>query len=194
MIIEDGIIKQIHERGFYEGFEHNHDYDEPLGRALLEFFKNEGVESVVDFGCGTGDYINLIRQNNIYGIGYDGNPNTKEIYQDGEILDLTQPHDFKDKFTWVMSLEVGEHIPPQYEDTFIQNLHMNNIKGIILSWALIGQSGDGHINEHDNQYIKQKVCGLGYENDVTQETSFRDSATLPWFKETIMVFRRIEQP
>ena len=103
-------------------------------------------------------------------------------------------NDFEDKFTWVMSLEVGEHIPPQYEDTFIQNLHNNNLKGIILSWALIGQCGDGHINEQNNQYIKQKVCGLGYENDVTQETSFRDSAILPWFKKTIMVFRRIEQP
>jgi len=194
MIIEEGISKQINGRGFYEGIEHNHDYDKPLGKALLEFFKNEGAESVVDFGCGSGEYINLIRQNNIDGIGYDGNPNTKELYPDGEILDLTQLHDLEDKFTWAMSLEVGEHIPPEYEDTFIQNLHMNNLKGIILSWALIGQCGDGHINEQNNPYIKQKVCGLGYENDVTQETLFRKSATLHWFKKTIMVFRRIEQP
>ena len=61
-----------------------------------------------------------------------------------------------------MSLEVGEHIPKEYEDIFINNLHNNNNKGIILSWAILGQGGFGHVNEQNNDYIKSKMSNLGY--------------------------------
>lgn len=68
-----------------------------------------------------------------------------------------------------MSLEVGEHLPPQFEDIFIQNLHNNNKHGIVLSWAVKGQGGHGHFNEQNNDYVKSKICDLGYVNDVKSE-------------------------
>ena len=36
---------------------------------------------------------------------------------------------------WVLSLEVGEHVPSRYEDMYLRNLHAHNCKGIILSWG-----------------------------------------------------------
>jgi len=89
-----------------------------------------------------------------------------------------------------MSLEVGEHLPPQFEDIFISNLHNNNTCGMVLSWAVKGQGGHGHFNEQNNDYIKSKICKLGYANDVKSENKLRRDSTLGWFKNTIMVFRK----
>lgn len=50
--------------------------------------------------------------------------------------------------------------------------------------------GDGHFNEQDNDYIKARMADYGYTNDLAAELSLRAQATLPWFKNTIMVFRK----
>jgi cyclopropane fatty-acyl-phospholipid synthase-like methyltransferase len=182
---------QIHDHGYWQGNvdECHHEYDEPLSKALVDFFSKQRANSIVDFGCGWGDYVKHFIQNYLNAIGYDGNPNTPEISNNTcKVLDLSKEHRFAKPSDWVMSLEVGEHLPCEFEDIFINNLHHNNTKGIILSWALKGQGGHGHVNEQDNDYIKSKICKLGYLNDIETEEKFRECATLPWFKNTIMVF------
>jgi hypothetical protein len=89
-----------------------------------------------------------------------------------------------------MSLEVGEHLPQEFEDVFIQNLHNNNKYGMVISWAIKGQGGHGHVNEQDNDYIKSKICNLGYINDIETENNFRANSRLKWFRNTVMVFRK----
>jgi len=183
----------IHQNGYWEGLEAScqHVYDSSLGNSLVQFFKAQNVNSLVDFGCGMGNYVKTFRQKNINAIGYDGNPNTPELTNNlCDVLDLSIPKIFDEPFDWVMSLEVGEHLPPQFEDIFINNLHNNNKYGIILSWAIIGQGGHGHVNEKNNDYIKSKICKLGYANDVKSENKLRRDSTLGWFKNTIMVFRK----
>ena len=64
-------------------------------------------------------------------------------------------------------------MPPQFEEIFIENLHNNNKYGIILSWAIKGQSGYGHVNEQNNEYTKSKICKLGYINDIIIENKLR---------------------
>ena len=88
----------------------------------------------------------------------------------------------KKKYDWVISLEVGEHIPKEYENIFIENLHKNNIRGIVLSWAIKGQGGDGHVNEQDNYYIKNIFQDLCYENDLEAENTLRELSEHAWFK------------
>jgi hypothetical protein len=69
------------------------------------------------------------------------------------------------------------------------NLH-NNKHGIVMSWVVKGQGGDGNFNEQNNDYIK-KNCNLGYINDVESENKLiRELSILHWFKTTIMVFRK----
>jgi hypothetical protein len=89
-----------------------------------------------------------------------------------------------------LSLEVGEHLPSEFEDTFINNLHNNNKYGMVLSWAIEGQGGHGHFNERNNDYIKSKICELGYLNDIYSENILRKNSTCCYFKNTIMVFRK----
>ena len=145
----------IHQNGYWEGLEavSQHVYDSSLGNSLVQFFKAQNINSLVDFGCGMGNYVKTFRQKNINAIGYDGNPNTPELTNNlCNVLDLSIPKIFDEPFDWVMSLEVGEHLPPQFEDIFINNLHNNNKYGIILSWAINGQGGHGHVNEKNNDY------------------------------------------
>merc|ERR1712129_559280 len=102
-----------------------------------------------------------------------------------EFLDLAIETEFPQQFDWIMSLEVGEHIPAEYEDVYIANLDANNANGIVLSWAVEGQGGKGHVNCHNNDYIKDKFKQLGYSNDLNAEKALRSSVTnAVWFKNT----------
>lgn len=168
-----------------------HSYDKNLSIALLDFFKNENAKTLADFGCGLGDYVRHFNSKNLNTKGFDGNPNTAQLTDNlGEVLDLSIPKIFNEKFDWIMSLEVGEHLPKKFEDIFINNLHNNNKYGIVLSWAIKGQGGYGHYNEQNNDYIKEKIIKLGYTNDIKAENILREKSTLWWFKNTIMVFRK----
>ena len=189
-------MSKINENGFWEGTEASsqHAYDEKLSDASLTFFKTEQVKTLCDFGCGMGSYVQHLKKNNLNISGYDGNPNTPELTNNMcDVLDLSKPINFNTPFSWVMSLEVGEHLPKKFEDIFINNLHNNNENGMVLSWAVKGQGGDGHFNEQNNDYIKSKICKLGYINDIESEEQLRKHSSLWWFKNTIMVFRKIEE-
>jgi cyclopropane fatty-acyl-phospholipid synthase-like methyltransferase len=183
----------IHSNGYWEGTEASsqHVHDANLEKSLVTFFKNEGATSIVDFGCGMGKYVKTFCENGLNATGFDGNPNTPELTNNTcKVLDLSVPVQLE-PYDWVMSLEVGEHLPSRFEDTFINNLHNNNKKGIVLSWAVKGQGGHGHFNEQDNAYIKSKICTLGYLNDIRSEDNMRKMSSLWWFKNTIMVFRKM---
>ena len=102
-------------------------------------------------------------------IGYKGSPGLSIpwlIYN----LDLSHCFEPDQTFDWVMSFEVVEHLPPQFEDIFLKNLERHNSKGIILRWAIQWQEGFGHFN------------------DITVENTLRTSATLLCLKNTLMVF------
>jgi cyclopropane fatty-acyl-phospholipid synthase-like methyltransferase len=182
----------IRNNGIWEGVDVNHHNDSHLSAYLVTFLKLENVKSVVDFGCGNGYYVKVLSENDINIIGFDGNPNTPELTNNTcKVLDLSKPIRFTNPFDWVISFEVGEHLPKEFEDVFVKNLHNNNSQGIILSWAVEGQGGDGHFNERNNDYVKSKICNLGYVNDIEAENMMRQNASISWFKSTIMVFRKI---
>lgn len=169
----------------------DHVFDPKLAKALVKFLKEESATNVVDFGCGMGLYVKEIRNSGINARGYDGNPDTPELTQGlCKVLDLSLPFELDEKFDWVVSLEVGEHIPVEFETNFIENLVRHTEKGIVLSWALKDQGGLGHVNCRNNPYIKRKICSYGFLNDVQAEEELRKKAKLSWFKGTIMVFRK----
>jgi SAM-dependent methyltransferase len=184
----------IHEHGYWQGdVLPYHVFDSDLAQGLVQFFKEEQAKSVVDLGCGTGEYVRALLDNQIRCEGYDGNPDTFALSRGvAHVADLSEPLDLGKKFDWVMSLEVGEHLPPQFEQIFIENLDHHNMCGIVLSWALQGQGGKGHFNERNNDYIKSIMAQYGYVNDLNAENRLRNCARVSWFKNTVMVFRRPE--
>ena len=183
---------EVSEKGFWIGeVSQWHITDWNLANALASFFHQEQAQSIVDFGCGEGDYAHSLLDNGFDVEAYDGNPDTPALTKGlGKIQDLSVPFDLHKQFDWVLSLEVGEHLPPQYEDTFIENLLRHAKQGILLSWAVKNQGGRGHFNEQENDYIKAIFEKHGFINDIEAENVLRGASSLNWFKNTIMIFRK----
>jgi hypothetical protein len=168
-----------------------HAHDSRLAGAILKVLKARKCDTLVDFGCGTGEYARFFRRHNLLVEAYDGNPYTEQLTGGiGHVIDLSQPFDLHKHFKCVMSLEVGEHIPQEHEQLFIDNLVKHSIDGsiIIISWAVPGQSGDGHVNCQSNDYIMQQMQQRGFYLDNTLTNQLRKSASLWWFKNSLMVF------
>ena len=165
------------------------EFDDSVTEQLVILFKGA---TVADFGSGLGWYTNYLIKKGIQCKGYDGIRKVEEITK-GQVkyLDLSKPISSKILFDWILCFEVGEHIPKRYEDIFIQNLHQSNKKGIVLSWAILGQSGTGHVNCKINYDIRSIFFNLGYICDFRWEKRLRESVQKAlWLKKTIMVFRK----
>lgn len=167
----------------------SHYFDKSLAKGLYEFFKLEKVKTVADFGCGLGDYVSFLNENGIKSDGYDGNPFTTEINPKCKVIDLSKQNLIQ-KYSWVISFEVGEHIPKEYEDAFINNLHVNNKEGVIITWALEGIPGFGHVNCRDWKYIRDKFINLGYTLDEENTNKLRNLCDLSWLSWSLMVLRK----
>ena len=153
----------------------------------------QGV-TLVDICAGVGQYGHWFRENNasIQWQGYDGAENI-ESFTEGYVkwIDVTDPlfDTIAKKFDWVMSLECGEHIPPEATEAFIDLLDRHNTKGVILSWAIVGQGGHSHINERSNEDVVARFLKRGYKQEQWQQEA-RDAAKYFWFQNTFMVFTR----
>ena len=180
---------EINERGYWVG-ENNHHTDAGLLVSLADFVNDQ--DSLVDFGCGDASYAKAIAQRDLEVQAYDGNPVVVgETNGSASALDLSQPFDLNKNFDVVMSLEVAEHIPKKYEETYLDNL-INHTNGwLIISWAVPGQGGKGHVNEQPPEYVLDLFDkkGFTYHDDYTQ--SLRQTVTnCWWFKNTIFVFSK----
>lgn len=168
-----------------------HLFDSTLAYCILNFLQDNKINTCIDLGCGDGSYTKYFNKNGIITEGYDGNPFTKEMTNGlCNVLDLSVLCNLGKKYQCVMSLEVGEHIPKCYEQVFIKNIitHADNL--IILSWAVPGQGGHGHVNCVSNSYIKDIFKTNGFINRPHIENILRQAASQTWFHNTIMVFQK----
>lgn len=166
----------------------------PVILAILgEMILQEKIKSITDLGAGIGQYGSRLLQNfpDLRYTAYDGAVNVAN-YTNGFVqwTDLSLPLNLITS-EWVLSLEVGEHIPSKYEGFYIHNIHRHNCKGVVLSWGVLGQDGDGHVNNHSNEYVIKLMLELDYTLDVdlTQKMR-RGHREHTWFKHSVMVFRR----
>ena len=122
---------------------------------------------------------------------YNGTGNVyKYMDRNVDFVDLTFPIGLP-KRDWVLSLEVGEHVPSMFEGMFIRNLHWHNTHGIILSWGILGQPGHSHVNNHSNDYIIAVFESLGYKYQKHWTDKFRNpNDNYKWFTKSVMVFKR----
>jgi SAM-dependent methyltransferase len=166
-------------------------FDAGVAASLLRFFSANRAASVLDLGCGNGDYVRGLLAVGMAASGVDGNPRTPTIAGSAcQVHDLTQPLPADMVADWTLSLEVGEHIPARWEFAYWANLHRSNRAGLILSWAVRGQAGTGHVNCRDNPEVTGMAELLGYRFDSLATAALRRAARKAWFRHTILVFRR----
>jgi len=148
-------------------------------------------QCVRDFGCGDGYYISELRKVGFMIFGYDGYIPDSSLAKDRcGIIDLTRPMPLIVNPGNVLSLEVGEHIPAEYEDVFLGNLVNACRQRMVLSWAVPGQGGLGHVNCRTNGYVIGKLAdrGLTLNQDLTDMMRNNTPMGVRYFAETLMVF------
>lgn len=167
-----------------------HATDGSLVNEFSNFLKGKRVAS---FGDGPGEYKRLISQLSqvvVYD-GYDGAPFGEETTNhDVRFLDLSVPIYHLEQYDWIISLEVAEHIPKEFESIYLDNLVRHAKEGIILSWAKIGQGGHSHVNNQNFDYVKTQMELRGFKHDQKMSTYFKSKATLSWLQDNINVYRR----
>ena len=171
-------------------FEKEHAYDAPLSEAIVNLAKSLGVTKSYDFGCGPGRYTAAFRVAGIETTGFDGNPITVSI-PNCKVLDLTSDFNLE-PVNFLLSLEVCEHVPKQFEEKLVSNIDKTVKPGgtLVLSWAIVGQGGFGHVNCQNNPYVINLFTSLGYTYDSANSNILRKSSSLWWFRNTIMVFKK----
>lgn len=125
--------------------------------------------SLTELGAGKGCYTAYMKAHGVKIVAaVDGARNIGDLTK-GLVTtwDLTQP--MEAKADWVMSLEVAEHIPMEFEDAFLDNVVRNARCYVILSWSKTTKAGSGHVNARNRTYVYNKMRTLGFEeaSDVT---------------------------
>jgi tryptophanyl-tRNA synthetase len=147
---------------------------------------------VIDFGCGKGAYCRYLKDIGFKEvIGVDG-----EYYQGVEIedfikMDLSQPINMVTNFN-VICLEVGEHIPEENLDFFLTNISSACLNYLVISWALPGQDGIGHISCRTNEWVISELNkrGFTYLERETSEIRTVSEGFVNYFKDTLMIFKK----
>ena len=107
-----------------------------------------------------------------------------------KFLDLTLPQYWLARYDWVLSMEVIEHIPAQYETIVLDNIDRAAGHGVVLSWARIGQGGFHHVNNRSPSYVNQTMYSRGFTMDLNASLMLRKQATLSWLRNNVMLFIR----
>jgi hypothetical protein len=182
---------KINKSGFWENDSlKGHYNDRNLLNEIRSIIIANKIKTLVDFGCGPAFYVNNIKDI-VEFEAYDGNPNTPLLTNGlAKVMDLSKEVNLNKKFDCVLSLEVGEHIPKEYEEIFINNLVRHTDNMIILSWAIVGQGGDGHVNCQNNDYIINQMQKRGFIYNKELSDCVRSKNVVSWFKNTFMIFEK----
>ena len=153
--------------------------------------ENLKPSSILDIGCGVGKSLEYFSIHEIETVGIE---NSSLAISKSPVREKIIKHNLKHKldltrsFDLVWCFEVIEHIHPDYEEVFLDNLIRHSTK-ILISAAKPGQGGHGHFNEQEPTYWIQKFKKLGYSYD--ENFSAKVKATKDNHSENLMFFERI---
>lgn len=175
---------------------------EPAGRSAPLLAKDIvhqlKANSVIDVGCGTGEYMTALRAYGVTVYGVDlAEAALKRCREEG--LDVAK-HDLTSNtpLPWtadtVFSAEVAEHLVPEAADGFVAKLANAAQKHVVLTAAGPGQPGNNHFNCQPKQYWIDKFANQGFAFDAQTtkelEKRYAQNGAALWFQKNLMVFQR----
>lgn len=156
-------------------------------------------ESLVDFGCGIGSYLESAVKHKIFCWGFEISMDAI-IHTPPEVFrrisfatDCTEEIKMNKKFDCVLSFETAEHIEPSGTDQFIQNLVNATGKRLLFTAAPPGQEGTGHINCRPKQFwVDEFSKHLTYNPELSDEIAAAWGLQgAPWYiVKNLIVFER----
>jgi hypothetical protein len=179
----------ISETGGWTGV-NEHYLDKGLIEGISRFCSKNCVDSINDLGSGSQAKYSLVLKDSGFSVNaFDYNVEIRKISSIPTfVIDLTEIQFIK-KTDLTICLEVGEHVPKKYEDILIENISNSSSRFLILSWAIIGQDGHGHVNCKTNFEVINLFRLKGWILDYEETELLRNSSSLSWFQNTIFVFK-----
>jgi 2-polyprenyl-3-methyl-5-hydroxy-6-metoxy-1,4-benzoquinol methylase len=141
-------------------------------KTLDIIIKNYQPKTWLDVGCGTGSSLKYVKKHGIKITGLENSELAIKASNLNDVIrkcDLTQPVNLKNRFDLVWCYEVAEHLPEEAADTLIDTL-TDHSDCIVLSAAVPGQGGEGHVNEQYSEYWILKMKDRGFIVDETITT------------------------
>lgn len=168
---------------------HNSSAAEQVLPVLFEVYQ---PKSIVDVGCGLGNWIEVAKKMTGSTItGVDGDYVNRSLLKINEEefieKDLTKPFDLNKKYDLAICLEVAEHLPESSAKGFIQSL-TNHADVIMFSAALPGQGGQNHINEQWPSYWQDHFNNCGFEMIDFFRFKIWDNTKIEyWYKQNLFL-------
>lgn len=187
---------KINKLGYWENYgKHDHVFCNELSDWVCDFLTPHKNKNIIDMGCGLGNYLKELQNKGFKNLlGLEGSQSRDWVFNNIKIQDLTKDFYLGDESKGiVLSFEVGEHIPKEYESVFIENITKHCDSYLIISWAILNQPGNGHVNCMDNDDVIQKITDKGfiYKKELSDDVRSRIKEHAHWFKNTLMVFEKV---
>lgn len=152
---------------------------------------------VVDVGCGDGTWLKVFKEYGVKEIlGVDGeyvHENTLVIPKEHFIsFDLTKSLKIDKQFDLVVSLEVAEHLSPEYAEVFIDSL-INLGPVILFSAAIPYQGGSNHVNEQWLDYWVERFQKKNFVAiDCIRRKTWHNKSVAFWYSQNTLIFAKLD--
>lgn len=194
-----------------DGFEWRKRHAEEYKSFAKALWRAIQFGSLLDIGCGNGLLLDYLRKEQVQVMGVEGSSSAFDVMSAenrASVLQwdlrktwspeirkqLAQPWDL------VVCTEVAEHIEPEFEDVFLQNVVALVNRILVLSWSPDWDPNRGtpkqeHWNPRPIGYVKRKLgsMGLSYEPRMAKMLRHELKDQLKefgWWAENVVVFRR----
>ncbi len=197
-------------------YEHEHLYDEEdyarpkffytlYRKALEEILDFRQLESIADLGCQNARLLESVHEKypHLKITGFDvfewAVKHAAPAVKDSIVLaDLRKPLEHKDTYSIVNCTEIGEHLEPEYEATFLDNVAQLTADILILSWS--NTPSEQHFNPRPKKYIISEMKKRGFVADHRSTRKLRHALrhlVTPyghqWWAEDVVVYQRKRQ-
>lgn len=149
--------------------------------------------SVVDVGCGAGDWLAVFQQNGVSDVlGIDGDYVDRSILciskENFKALDVSRPFTMDRTYDLAICLEVAEHLEPEKASDFIESL--TRLAPVILFSAAIPlQGGTHHLNEQWPDYWVKIFGARGLVPvDAIRRRIWSNPDVQVWYRQNIILF------
>lgn len=149
--------------------------------------------TILEAGAGIGRYVAELRSRGHVCWGVDGIEGIEEL-SDGLVrqADLTTALSWANgdsRPQWCLSFEVGEHIPAELADRYLDNVAYAASDGLMVSWAVVGQPGRNHIHCQLPEWVSCELGKRRWTVDTPATLRARQIAGKGWDKK-LLVFKR----
>ena len=149
--------------------------------------------SVLDVGYGTGTWAATCAEHGAEEVfGVDGDHVDRERLkispESFRAHDLREPLDLGRRFDLVISLEVGEHVPGERAEVFVESL-VRHADVLFFSAAIPFQGGRGHVNEQWPAWWAERFRKHGFEPiDCLRPRVWTDPRVKWWYSENAVLY------